>query len=187
MKFAITLVLALLMCAPAFGQDFDLKGNMVAGGYAGYTLGMGDPFGDDNGCSFDAGIGFGGTFHYGVTPKMMVGGELGFQSYKAEVDAVTIMGFTSPGTSSSSTETNFLGSCLYALNYADDGAMFINFGAGLYGGADSEIGFFGGILYQKKLGETMNWFVMPRFHYVMTDTAMKMIQIAAGVNFAIGG
>ena len=45
MKFAITLILALLMCAPAFGQDSDLTGKMLAGGYAGYTLGMGDPFG----------------------------------------------------------------------------------------------------------------------------------------------
>ena len=118
---------------------------------------------------------------------MMVGGELGFQSYKSEwtTDSEYLADLSGD---ESSTETNILGSCLYAMNYADDGAMFINFGAGIYGGGDSEIGFFGGILYQKQLSETMNWFIMPRFHYVMTDPdAMKMIQIAAGVNFAVGG
>ena len=80
------------------------------------------------------------------------------------------------------------GSCLYALNYTDEKAMFLNFGAGLYGFGDgSEFGFFGGVLYQKKLSESMNWFVMPRFHYVMAEgQSLKMIQIAAGISLPLG-
>ena len=197
-SIVIMIAIAALMAGSVMAQDLGCKGKMLAGGYAGYTLGLGDPFGDEEyvvfgvtaKSSYSAGIGFGGTFHYGVAPKFMVGGELGLQNYSVEVDipAQTIMGQTIPATKEeeSSMETNILGSCLYALNYTDDGAMFINFGAGLYGGGESEIGFFGGILYQKKLSESMNWFVMPRFHYVMTDTAMKMFQIAAGVNFSLG-
>ena len=199
MKKVLIAVLAvcLIISASAFSQ-VDVKGQMLASGYGGYTLGFGDPFGDTDysysgvtaTSSYSAGIGFGGMFHYGITEKLMIGGEIGFQSYKAEVDipGQTVMGVTIPGVSESttSTENNILGNCLYAMSYEDESALFLTFGGGIYGGGDSEIGFFGGILYRKAFGNIQG-FIMPRFHYVMTDTAMKMFQIAAGVQFPIGG
>ena len=95
MKRALLLMLALclVLSVSALGQDEDegLKGKMFVSGYGGYTIGMGDAFFDEEetiggvtvGASFKAGISFGGAFHYGVTEKLLVGGELGLQSYKA--------------------------------------------------------------------------------------------------------
>ena len=194
MKRALLLMLALclVLSVSALGQDEDegLKGKMFVSGYGGYTIGMGDAFFDEEetiggvtvGASFKAGISFGGAFHYGVTEKLLVGGELGLQSYKAEV---TIM-----GTSASETETkmNILASGLYALNYVEDEqAFFLAFGVGQYAGWD-EFGFNAGVLYSKKMGEKLSVFVMPRFHYVMVDPdAAMMFQVVAGVTFPIGG
>ena len=58
-------------------------------------------------------IGFGGAFHYGVTPKLLIGGELGMQSYKAEVT------YEGVSASDSETEMNILFSGLYAMSYVE--------------------------------------------------------------------
>lgn len=194
MKRALLLMLALclVLSVSAMGQDeaAGLKGKMFVSGYGGYTIGFGDVFKDyeettvlgDICISSDAGISFGGAFHYGVTEKLLVGGELGLQSYKAEL---TIMGVSE---SETETEMNILASGLYALNYVEDEqAFFLAFGVGQYGGWD-EFGFNAGVLYSKKMGEKLSVFVMPRFHYVMVDPdAAMMFQVVAGVTFPIGG
>ncbi|MCK4607011.1 MAG: hypothetical protein KAU35_06930 [candidate division Zixibacteria bacterium] len=199
--FVLTMALCLAITMTVTGQD--LTGKMLAGGYAGYTLGLGDPFGTEDfelmgvkvETKFDAGISFGGTFHYGVTEKLLIGGELGFQSYKSEVktDATTIMGVPIPATDESASETkmNILATGLYALNYTDDeNALFVTFGLGLYGGLGDgdggEIGLNGGVLYRKMVSETVGVYVMPRIHYVMSDPAAKMLQIAVGVQMPLG-
>ena len=178
--FVLTVALCLAITMTVTGQ-VDLTGKMLTGGYAGYTLGFGDAFPDNDVFSISAGISFGGTFHYGIKEKMMIGGELGFQSYKAEM---TILGVSA---SETSTETNILFNGLYAINYTDDeNAFFVTAGGGLYGGSDSELGIFGGIVYRKMVSETVGAYIMPRLHYVMTDPAMTMLQIAVGVQMPIG-
>ena len=190
MKRAVLLMLALclVLSVSALGQDEDagLKGKMFVSGYGGYTIGMGDAFFDETiagiDVSFKAGISFGGAFHYGVSDKFLVGGELGLQSYKAEASF--------GGISASETETkmNILASGLYALNYVEDEqAFFLAFGVGQYAGWD-EFGFNAGVLYAKKMGEKLSVFVMPRIHYVMVDPdAAMMVQVAVGVTFPLGG
>ena len=180
--FVLTMALCLAITMTVTGQD--LTGKMLAGGYAGYTLGFGDAFPDDDVFSRNAGISFGGTFHYGINEKMMIGGELGFQSFKTEVELPAILGGSS---SETSTEMNILFNGLYAINYTDDeNAFFVTAGGGLYGGDDSELGIFGGIVYRKMVSETIGAYVMPRFHYVMSDPAMTMLQIAVGVHIPVG-
>lgn len=190
MKRAVVLMLALclVLSVSALGQDEDagLKGKMFVSGYGGYTIGMGDAFFDETiagiDVSFKAGISYGGAFHYGVTEKLLIGGELGLQSYKAEASF--------GGISASETETkmNILASGLYALNYVEDEqAFFLAFGVGQYAGWD-EFGFNAGVLYAKKVGEKLSVFVMPRIHYVMVDPdAAMMVQVAVGVTFPLGG
>jgi len=190
-------VVCLILSPSIFGQGIDMRNKTFIGCYGGYTLGLGVPFGDTKTKfvlytetrTFNAGIGFGGMIHFEATEKLMIGGEISIQSYKTkyETPSYTVQyAGTAAATSESSSrsETNILGNCLYAINYSNQSALFITFGAGIYGGGDSEIGFFGGILYRKMVGEIQG-FVMPRIHYIMADTAMKMLQIAVGVQFPI--
>lgn len=196
MIFAVCLLVAGTASAE---EEFNLKGKMLGSAYLGYTLGLGDPFGDESvtvgsstyTASFKPGIGFGATFHYGVSPKIMIGGELGFQSYKVETEipsgSVGSVSFGGGSASASSTETNFLGSALYALNYTDDQkALFLTAGAGIYGGASSDLGLNFGVVWRTMVSEKIGIMVMPRFHYVLADTALKMLQIAAGVQIPFG-
>lgn len=71
-------VVALLLLSPLASAD--LKTCMMAGSYAGYTLGFGDAFKsyEENGVKYSSGpnINFGGSFHYGVTDRLMIGGEV---------------------------------------------------------------------------------------------------------------
>ena len=181
-RVAATLVVAcVLLATSVFGQGLGPEGQMWAGGYLGYGFGMGDPFVDEDGFSFKAGLGFGGTFHYGLNEKMIIGGELGFQSYKSEFD---ILGTKD---SKTTTETNILFSGLYTLNYEDEKALFLSFGGGLYGSDNSEFGFFGGILYRKLITETIFLYGMPRLHLILADETMKILQLSVGVQIPIGG
>ena len=191
MKRVLLLMLALCLAlsVTAVAEEGDgLKGKMFVSAYGGYAIGFGDAFKDIDeeimGVTYkyscDAGIGFGGAFHYGVTPKLLIGGEIGLQSYKAEA--------TIGGVSASETETkmNILASGLYALNYVEDeSAFFLAFGGGQYAGYD-ELGFYGGVLYAKKVGEKFSIFVMPRFHYVMSDPAATMLQVVVGATLPLG-
>lgn len=199
MKKALLLMLVVCMAlgVTAVAENGDgVKGKMFASGYAGYALGFGDLFKDYEETfgpsrykySFDAGIGFGGAFHYGVTPKLMVGGEVGLQSYKSELEVTgDLFGFNEAG-SNTNTELNVLATALYALNYAaQQNALFLTFGVGNYGGLDA-IGLSFGIMYMKMMSTAWALYFMPRMHYVLSDPdAAMMFQLLVGASFPIGG
>lgn len=192
-KFLVIMiaVVALMACS-AMAQDLGCKGKMMGSAYASYAFGMGDAFKGVTTkhieISQDAGIGFGGMFHYGVTEQIFVGGELGVQSYKAKSKYT---GPANPAASAlnfddSSMKINFLANCLYAINYTDDAdAFFVTAGAGLYGGFD-DIGLNGGIVYRKMVSPSVGVFFMPRFHFLFSDPSAMMVQIAAGVSLPLG-
>jgi hypothetical protein len=178
-------VLCLVLTVAVSGQG--LKGKMLISGYGGYTIGMGDIFDDiealDAKFSFSAGINFGGIFHYGINEKLMVGGEIGFQSYKAEVEGTGTGLFATASGSSSETKVNILANGLYLVNESEKSTFFLTGGAGVY---DSEIGFFGGILYRWAVSPTVFVFAMPRIHLVLADSTFELIQISGGVQIPIG-
>lgn len=203
----VLMVMLLVSGVSAFGQG--LKGKMAISGYGGYSIGMGDAFKDYESFNYkyssSAGITFGGMFHYGVTEKMMVGGELMMQSYKFEGEykgGSILDDYLKRGTlgktsgiqqgvdlSYSDTETklNFLASALYALNYTEETAFYLIFGAGFYDFGDTEIGFNGGLMYTKQISPSMDLFGAPRFHVVMADETVMLLQLTAGVQFWLGG
>jgi opacity protein-like surface antigen len=193
MKRALLLMLALclMMSATAVAEEGQgLKNAMFVAGYGGYTIGMGDAFEDYEMPSilgpikltFDAGISFGGAFHYGVSPKLLVGVEVGFQAYKAEA---SLLGVTE---SETEYKANILPCVLYALNFVEDEqAFFLTFGGGFYGGWE-EAGFNAGLMYTKMVSPSVILLISPRFHYVMADPdAVTMVQIIGGVVIPLGG
>ncbi len=184
-RFVISATLILLLAASA-GSAASLKSMMMVGPYVGWSLGFGDAFKDyeigNSKFSSSAGLNFGGNFHYGLSDKMMVGGEIYIQSfkYKAEIE-----GFGS----SSDTEsgTNFLFSGLYAMSQMQKAIFLLNAGAGLYdGGSDSDIGLFGGVMYQRLLKAKMTLYILARMHFIMADDTITMLQLAVGLHFWLG-
>jgi len=177
MKRVTLLAVCLILAVSVSAQD-DLTGKMFAGGYLGYGFGFGDAFEDiETGLGTierGAGFGFGGTFHYGLNEKLMIGGELGFQNYKAGDE--------------SELETNILFNGLYAFNYVEDETGFFGtFGGGFYGGSDTNFGINGGILYSKLISETISLYGMPRLHIIFADGTPMILQLAVGVLIPIGG
>ncbi len=60
--------------------------------------------------------------------------------------------FWQADSSESESGTSFLFSALYAMSYMQRAMLMLNAGAGLYdGGSDSDIGFFGGVMYQRMI------------------------------------
>lgn len=167
---AITIAVMLIMSFNAFSQDF--QGLMKAGGYLGYTIGTGDAFD-----IVDPGFNFGGTFHYGITDRLMVGGELGFQSYSIDFGTVD----------DSETKLNVLGSILYGMGYEDGQGLLLTAGIGNYGGIDA-IGINGGIVYCYPVSDgSIQLIGMPRIHYVFEDGSPLMITLSVGALFDFGG
>jgi len=166
-----------------------VKDKMMGSIYLGYALGFGDAFKDIEGPGYkletSAGIGFGGMFHYGLTDRLMIGGELGWQHYGYDYTSdYGVYGSYSGG--DGSTELNVLANALYVMQYEEEKAFYLNFGGGLYGGDDSNFGIFGGILYSKKFGEKISGFVAPRFHIVFSDPSAMMLQVCVGASLPIG-
>ncbi len=186
----IMVVASLLLAGTAFGQG--VKGKMMISGYGGYTIGMGDAFDDYEGENYSfstkAGITFGGMFHYGLTEKIMLGGEAFFQSYKfeSEYTGPSIPGFTFEDADESETKLNFGANALYAMSDDEKKSMYLTAGVGFYDFGDTEIGFNGGFMYSQKVSPTVNVFVMPRIHIVMADDMFELIQIVGGVSIPLG-
>ncbi len=203
-----TIIICTLICfalgAPAMAN---LKSLMCVGPYVGYTLGFGDAFKDFEGPGYkfssDAGITFGGQFHYGLSDKMMLGGELYVQQYSFkwnyDTDFPIFKGQQNAGfakkfdlseanyeISDSEMKLNFLASALYALSYMQKAMLMANFGAGIYDNGESNIGIFGGIVYQRMVAATMSFYLMPRVHYIFSDASAFMLQLAVGINFWLG-
>lgn len=163
---ATAFVFIFVFGSAAYSQD--LEGKIKAGGYLGYTIGFGDAFSGPA----DAGVNFGGTFHYGIKENLMIGGELGLQSYDYG--------------SESDTKVNIIGSVLYPLNYTDEKAFYLTGGAGIYGGNDSGFGINGGIVYSFQVAESIQIYGMPRLHIVFMDNTPMMLSLSAGVFFDFG-
>ncbi len=185
---AVLLATVLILAVSVQAQDFNLKGKMMASGYLGYALGMGDVFdeyeSDYYKYSLDAGISFGGMFHYGIAEKFMIGGELMLQKYKAKAEYTGPSGYGFGDADDSETNTHILANCLYAMNYTDDNdAFFLTFGGGIY---DDDFGLNGGIVYRKMVSPTIGIFAMPRIHLVMADDTFELIHLAVGVMIPIG-
>jgi|GEM_PF-835831 len=202
MRKVLLIAAMMMLLATGASANDDLSGRMAASGFLGYSLGFGEGFDDweesvsDGFFSYSAklsrsaGIGYGLMFHYGMSEKLMLGGELSFQSYSYDYEYNNVELW-----STSESGMNFLASVLYAMNYDEtEGGLFLMGGAGLYGGpsftsgfgADDSFGFFGGVKYEKKFGEQFSGFVMPRFHVVMFDDMAMMLQVAVGGTFDFG-
>jgi len=177
-----TLIVAMLACSPLAAQG--VKSCMMVGPYAGYTIGFGDAFDDYEigGVEYSNGpnLNFGGNIHYGLSDKMMIGGDLYVQRYSGSAEGPGI------DISESDTEVNFLFSGLYALSYMQASMLMLNVGAGIYGDESSEFGIYGGIVYEKMVGRTMSLFINPRLHFVLADDTITMLQLAVGLHFWLG-
>ncbi len=150
----------------------DQEGKMIASGFLGYTFGFGDAFE-----YIDAGLNFGGSYHYGITEKYLVGGELSFQTYKFDLG---------PLGDHSETELNILATALMDLNTTDEGGLFLTGGVGIYGGESSSFGINGGIVYTKAVAETIKLFGMPRLHIILDDNTPMMLSLSVGAQFGFG-
>lgn len=185
MKRFVFSVMLILLLAVSAGTAASLKSLMMVGPYAGYTIGFGDAFKDveEGGVKITnkAGLNFGGNIHHGISDKMMIGGELYLQStsYKTEVQ-----GFGS--SSDSEIGTHFLFSGLYTMSWMQKAMLLLNAGAGLYDTGDSDIGFFGGVMYQRLLKEAMSLYFLARMHFIMADDTITMLQLAVGLHFWLG-
>ena len=183
----ITVTLCLLFAGASYGQS--LKGQMEAGGYLSYSIGMGDVFDDiefaGGTSSVDAGLGFGGHFHYGISDKLMLGGEIFFQSYSWDYDYDLGYLGSSSG-SDSETKVNFMATCLYNMSMDEKKAFFLTGGIGFYDFGDTNIGFNGGVMYRMMVSETIALYAMPRIHIVLADDMFELIQISAGVQIPFG-
>jgi hypothetical protein len=185
------IVIALLLMTAAVAQAAPtVKAHMMVGPYIGYSLGFGDAFKDyeDEFSKFssNAGLNFGGSFHYGLTDKMMLGGELFVQQYKFEYEDKTGSPFT-PNYDVSESETNILGSLLYTMSYMQKAVFMLNAGAGIYGqGSGSELGIFGGIMYNYMIARTIMLAFMPRIHFIMADETVMLLQLSVAIHWWLG-
>ncbi len=188
--------LVIMVCVPLMAEP-GLKGKMMVGPYAGYTIGFGDAFQDVEFPGFKSSFGpsynLGGNFHYGLSDKMMIGGEIYLQNYTYKVES-DLLGFgkrlggaaAAYEASESELESSFLFSALYRLSMMQKAMLMLNFGGGLYGGSENEIGFFGGIMYQRLLAAKLAIFLASRMHFVMASETIMMLQLMVGVHFWLG-
>lgn len=186
-RFVISAILIVLVAASA-GSAASLKSFMMAGPYAGYTLGLSgfDDFENEfYKSSYGPSVNFGGNFHYGLSDKMMIGGEIYVQRFKASAES-KVAGFPVSGASASGSGTNFLFSGLYAMSYMQRAMLFLNAGAGLYDTGGNDIGFFGGIMYQRMVAAKMSLFLLARMHFVMASETFMMLQLSVGLHFWLG-
>ncbi len=191
--FLIAICAIFLITMPsAFAQVYDLTGQMMAGAYLSYAFGMGDIFKDyedaDVKVTRNAGIGFGGTFYYGLKEKIMIGGELMFQHYGGDIKyKVSTPSYSYTGSGgSSTTKLDILANGLYAMSYDDESAFFLSGGAGLYDYGGMKLGLNAGVLYRKMVSDKVYIYGSPRFHLVFGDVTFELLQLAVGVQFSLG-
>ena len=190
MKRTLLLVGALCLVLSVAVSGQGLKGKMLISGYGGYTIGLGDVFDDyevlGSKLSSSAGINLGGIFYYGINEKIMVGGELGFQSYKFEGEITDPFSGATLKSSDSELKLNFAANGLYLVNQTEKKAFFITGGVGFYDFGGTELGLFGGILYRWAVSPTIFVFAMPRIHLILADSTFELLQISGGVQIPIG-
>ncbi len=193
-RILITLGILFLFAMPSSFAQFnnDLTGQMLIGGYLGYSFGMGDVFKDYEDdyvkVTTSAGIGFGGTFYYGVKENMMVGGELMFQHYGGEVTTkASNQYYTYAGEGGSgATKLSILANGLYAFNSTDDAGFFLCAGVGLYDYGGMKLGLNAGVLYRKLISDKLYLYGQPRFHLILASSTFELLQLAVGIQYMLG-
>lgn len=177
----------MVLALAATGTAQDLNGQMLAGGYLGYSFGMGDQFDEYNHPNFkdeiNAGFSLGGQFFYGLAEKLMVGSELMLQSYSRKIDYEDD---ADPDFNDSELKFSILANALYSLNYTEETALFFIGGIGVYDRNDLGLGFNAGILYRMNIGDNLYVYGMPRVHFLLADPGGQMIQISFGLQYSIG-
>lgn len=196
----VVAIICLMLTMTVFSQDVEdtevtaprqgVDGKMFIGGFVGYTLGFGNAFWNEEESfggitiksSFKPGFNLGGTFHYGVSDKFMVGGELSFQTYGAKES------IGDNEESESFNKNSILFNGLYVLNYVEaENTLFFTFGAGLRQFANYKFGLFGGLVYRKMISERVGLCGIPKLHYIMSNGGNPlMFSLSAGVMIPIG-
>jgi len=188
-------VFCLLIAVSASAQWSDFQGQTWLSGHLGYAFGMGDAFVNytepitNSEFSTDAGIGFSGQFYYGLQDKWLVGGEVMFQQYKAEISTPENLSLSIPASkvSETSTEFNVMVNSLYAVNQTKKSTLFWAVGPGLYDFGGSQFGLNSGFVWRYQVSDNVYLTGMPRFHVVFTDNTPMMIQLTMGAQFSLGG
>lgn len=189
------MAICLIFSVSASAQMQDFKGQTWVTGHLGYAFGMGDAFADytepitNTEFSSGPGVGFGGQFYYGLNRKLLIGGELMFQSYTVKLYSPANLGLGIPemDISETQTETNLIVNTLYAVSQSRNSALFLMGGSGLYDFGGTKMGLNGGLVWRKQVSDNVHLFGMPRLHVVLTDSTPTMIQLTMGAQFSLGG
>ncbi len=186
-------IFCLLVTTSLSAQVRDLKGQSWVSGNLGYAFGTGDAFTSytepitSTKFSSSAGIGFGGQYYYGVKPKLLIGGELMFQSYSVEMSmpANLALGIQETESSESRTETNVIVNTMYSVSQTRNSDLFLMGGPGLYDFDGMQLGMNTGLFWRHQVSPTVHLFGMPRMHIVLTDNTPIMFQFTMGAQFSI--
>ena len=189
----ILVIFTLFISASLMAQVRDYKGQSWASGHLGYAIGTGDAFTSytepvtNTEFSFNSDFGFGGQYYYGVKENVLIGGELMFQRYTAEMSQPVnlSLGLSGYDISESTTETNVLVNALYGVNQTRTSDLFLMGGTGFYDFGGMELGFNSGLFWRKEMSPTWHIFGMPRVHVVMADSTPIMFQFTMGAQFSL--
>ncbi len=171
----------------------DFTGQSWATGHMGYAFGMGSAFSSytepftNTEFSSGPGVGFGGQFYYGLKHNLLIGGELMFQRYTAEISSPPNLALSLPGidVSESQTEVNLIVNTLYAVKQTHNSAIFLTGGTGLYDFGGMKLGLNTGFVGRKQVSDNVHLFAMPRLHIVMADSSPMMFQFTMGAQFSL--
>jgi len=186
-------IVSLFVAASLSAQVRDFTGKSWVSGNLGYAVGTGDAFASytepitNTEFSSDAGIGFGGQFYYGVKPKLLIGGELMFQSYSVEISTPPSLALGIQGSdySDSRTETNFLVNAMYGVAQTRSSDLFLMGGSGLYDFGGTQFGLNSGLFWRHQVSNSVHLYGMPRMHVVLTDSTPLMFQFTMGAQFSL--
>lgn len=189
----ILAVLSLVITASLSAQVRDYKGTSWLSGNFGYAFGSGDAFTSftepftNTKFSSSAGIGFGGQYYFGVKPKLLIGGEVMFQSYTIEISTPANLALGVPGIefSDSRTEVNFIANAMYNVSQTRSSDLFLIGGTGFYDFGGTQLGINTGLFWRKQASPTVHIFGMPRVHVILADTTPLMFQLTMGAQFSI--
>ncbi len=193
MKRALILlvIFSFVISASLSAQVKDFKGQSWVSGNFGYAFGTGDAFSSFNVAttkiSTNAGVGFGGQYYYGVSPKWVIGGEIMFQSYSVEASTPANLALSIPASevSVSSTETNFLFNSMLSVNQSKKSDLFLMGGTGLYEFGGKKLGFNTGLYWRTQVSPKVSIYGMPRVHIVTADATPMMFQLTMGAQFSL--
>jgi hypothetical protein len=189
----ILAIFSLVISASLSAQVRDFTGKSWVSGNLGYAFGTGDAFSSytepftNTKISSGAGIGFGGQYFYGIRHKLLIGGELMFQSYSVEISRPPnlALGIQPYEMSESEIETNIIVNTLYGINQTRNSDLFLMGGTGFYDFDGMEFGLSSGLFWRSQVSPTVHLFGMPRLHIVLADNTPIMFQLTMGAQFSL--